>query len=146
MDRFARKGRITRLFGSVAALPLVAAVAMTAPARAGDDQPHGTGLFDSVLETLNLKTKVGPMPGFVESTRPSPSALKYIPTGRTHPKRSVAVETPAEVEATKQALDAAREAQLNPKPAPPKPAAALKHPVPKKPGTIKTDGAAASAN
>ncbi|HEX4766561.1 MAG TPA: hypothetical protein VH414_09825 [Lichenihabitans sp.] len=145
MNWFMRKGRIMRPTIGVVALPLVAAILVAAPAFAGDDQPRSTGFLDSVLETLNLKTKVGPMPGFVETTRPSPLALKYIPTGRTHPKRAVAVETPTEVEATKQALDAAREAQLNPKPAPPKPAVGLKHAVPK-PKTTKPDSAAASAN
>ncbi len=150
MNWFARKGRIRRPTTGKAVLPLIAALAMTAPAWAGDGQPHGKGFFDSVLETLNLKTKVGPMPGFVESTRPDPAGLKYIPTGRTHPKRSILVETPIEVEATKQALDAARAAQLNPRPATPKPAVlrpvgGLKHAAPK-PGAIRPDSAAASAN
>ncbi len=145
MNWFSRKGRIRRPTISIAALPLVAAVAMTSPARAGDDQPRSTGFLDSVLETLNLKTKVGPMPGFVESTHPNPTALKYIPTGRTHPKRAIAVETPTEVEATKQALDAAREAQLNPKPVPSKPLVGPKHAGPKA-RAPKPDSAATSAN
>ena len=99
-------------------------------AWAGDDVAKGSGsdgVWGTVLDTLDLRTKVGPMPGFVEATRPDPARLKYIPTSTPHPKRSVPVKSADEVEAAKQALDAARDAQLNPAPPTPAPAPA---PVP----------------
>lgn len=86
-------------------------------ARAGGGDAHG-GFFDSVLETMDLKTKEGPKPDFVEATHPDPSTLRFIPTGEQHPKRPVAAKSSDAVEDAKAALDAARDAQLAPK-APP---------------------------
>jgi hypothetical protein len=85
---------------------------------AADDHAsaQSEGLFDSLMEKLDLRTKVGPMPDFVEKSRPDPSTLHFIPTGQPHPKRSVPVKSASEIEAAKSALDAARDAQLNPPP------------------------------
>ncbi len=88
-------------------------------ALAADDAGPGTGaasLWDSVLKTLNVKTTVGPTPGFVEATHPDPSGLKFIPTGTPHPKRPSPAKTADDIDAAKAALDAAHDAQLGLKP------------------------------
>lgn len=99
-------------------LRLVAAAAMalcsaSGAARAGDAE--NAGGVSGVLETLNLKAKVGSMPDFIEKTRPDPDHLDFIPAGAPHPKREIKAKTPEEVEAAKAALDAAAKAQLAPK-------------------------------
>ncbi len=113
---------------------VLAAFLMSGGAWAGDDS-NSDSLWGRVLDKLNMRTKVGPMPEFVEKTRPDASQLKFVPTSTPHPKRAIPVKSADEIEAAKQALDAARDAQLAP-PAPPppaKPVAAAKKHHPAKP-------------
>ena len=124
--------RQRRRFGSDRFVIFAIASILSGQVWAGDAAPgtESDGFWGNFMETLNLRTKVGPTPGFVEKTRPDPSTLHFIPTSEPHPKRSVPVQSAIAVEAAKQALDAAREAQLNPPPPAPKPA-----PLPVKPTT-----------
>ncbi|MGI3903904.1 MAG: hypothetical protein ACRYGP_28985 [Janthinobacterium lividum] len=83
--------------------------ASTDPARAGDS------LWDSALQTLNLKsTPAGPAPAFVEKTRPDPEGMSYLPPAVPHKVSPLAVKTAAEIQAKKDALDAAQVRQTNP--------------------------------
>ena len=126
----------SRRFGSNRLVIFAVASILSGQVWAGDAAPgtESDGFWGSLMETLNLRTKVGPMPDFVEKTRPDPSTLHFIPTSEPHPKRSVPVQSAVAVEAAKQALDAAREAQLNPPapklaPPPVKPTAPAMHPA-----------------
>lgn len=107
-SRRSRKGQ----FAVIAILSMV-----SGQVWAGEDPPADSsdGFFASLMEKLNLRTKVGPAPDFVEKTRPDPSTLHFIPTSEPHPKRAVPVKTVIQVEAAKAALDAARAAQLIPR-------------------------------
>ncbi len=108
------------LVGVGLAMAMAAAALPIHDAAAADGaKKEGGGLFDSVLETLDLKAKVGPAPDFVQATHPDPSTLHFIPTGAPHPKRATPAKTDVGVEATKAALDAAQAAQLAPRPAVP---------------------------
>ena len=101
-----RKKRSVR---RVAVLALASGLAAAAPARAAG------GLWDTVLETMNLKAAPpGPGPDFVERTRPDPAGLGYMPTALPHKVSPLPVKTPAQIEAEKVALDAARKRQLDP--------------------------------
>lgn len=87
---------------------LLAAGTAATPARA-------EGLWDSLLETMNVKaTPAGPGPDFVERTRPDPAGLSYLPTALPHKVSPVAVKGTAEIQAKKDALDAAKTRQLSP--------------------------------
>ena len=112
------------------ALALLGSAAV-APARA-EDASNGSGsLWNKVLGTLDLRTDTGNMPDFVKETHPDVGKLKYMPTTAPHVARPLPVKSADDVEATKQALDAARDAQLNPHPA-------VKHkPVKGKPKTAQ---------
>ena len=93
-------------------LLLLVPLAMPTPACAAE------GLWDTMLETLNVKpAPAGPAPGFVERSRPDPDSTRYMPTALPHKVSPLAVKTPDEVQAAKEALDAAKAAQLRP-PAP----------------------------
>jgi hypothetical protein len=116
---------------------LAAALLVSGAAFAGDDassSSNSDGFWGRVFDKLDMRTRVGPMPDFVEKTRPDASQLKFIPTSTPHPKGAIPVKSADEVEAAKEALDAARDAQL----APPAPAAAK----PKKPRAAKPKQAA----
>ena len=107
---------------------VLVAVALTGAARA---QSAGDGpTFDGLMERFGLKSRPAAAPDFVETARPAPDSLHYIPVG---PPKSdapaVRTMTPAEVAATTEALDQARVRQqrgagLRPAPAPLKPVAA----------------------
>lgn len=121
-----------RCLRSAPFLAVTAALLLSSAAVAGDDSnSHSDSLWGRVLDTLDMRTKVGPMPDFVQKTRPDASQLKFIPTSTPHPKRPVPVKSADEVEAAKQALDAARDAQLAPPTpaAPPAPAPKKRHPA-----------------
>lgn len=109
---------------------------LSGSARAGDDatpDSKADSVWTRVLETLNLRTKVSATPDFVRTTHPDSSKLEFIPTSTPHPKRSVPVKSVGEIEATKQALDAARGAQLNPRARAPVPASAQRQSAKPKP-------------
>jgi hypothetical protein len=95
---------------SLAAVAVAAAlVASSAPARADES------LWDKALQTLNLKASPpGAAPAFVEKTRPDPEGLSFIPSATPHKVSPLAVKTPAEIQAKKDALDAAQARQVNP--------------------------------
>lgn len=97
------------------ALPVLLAALLAAPAPARADE----NLWDKALQTLNLKaTPAEAAPGFVERTRPDPADLGYIPTALPHKVSPRPVKSAAEIQAATAALDAARQRQLNPAPAP----------------------------
>ena len=90
------------------AVPLLA-LSPAGPARASD------GLLDDVLRTLNLKAAPpAPAPDFIERSRPDAGSLGYLPTASPHKVSAVPVRTPAQIQAQKDALDAAQRRQLNP--------------------------------
>lgn len=96
-----------RTKGAIPALAAAVILAST-PARADD-------LWDRVLETLTVKaTPSTPPPAFVERTRPDPSGLGYLPPAVPHKVSPLAVKTPDQIQASKDALDAAQERQLKP--------------------------------
>lgn len=101
---------------TLGALSLSAPVLAEGPAPGGDAPTRG--LWDTVLEGLNIRAKPGRAPDFVEATRPDPSKLHFLPTTEPHPPGSTPAKTPAEIANTKARLDAARAAQLLPKPPP----------------------------
>ncbi len=91
-----------------AVLVVAGCLAAAAPARA-------EGLWDSVLETMNVKAApAAPGPDFVERTRPDPAGLSYLPTATPHKVSPLAVKTAAQIQAEKDALDAAKVRQLSP--------------------------------
>ena len=96
------------------------------------------------LEKLDLKAKPAePPPEFVARTRPSPSRLHFMPTAVPHAVSPVPVKTPAEIQAAKDALDAAQARQLNPTPPP---VDLTKHSATSKPPKAKTAQANPAAN
>ncbi len=106
---------------------VLVAAALAGAARA--QSPGNGSTFDGIMEQFGLKSRPTSAPDFVETSRPDPGSLRYIPVG---PPRSDApaakVMTPAEVAATTAALDQARVRQqrgagLHPASVPPKPAA-----------------------
>ena len=102
--------------GAAAALALAAAASLAspAPARAAE------GLWDHLLEKLNVKaTPSAPAPSFVERTRPDPAGLGYLPPAVPHKVSPLAVKTPDQIQAQKDALDAAQARQLSPDAPPP---------------------------
>ena len=97
-----------RLDRRVVAVVLLAGCAV--PAHAAD------GLWDTVLEKLNVKaTPAAPGPDFIERSRPDPAGLGYLPTASPHKVSPLAVKTPDQIQAQKDALDLARQRQLDPK-------------------------------
>ncbi|RYC32897.1 hypothetical protein D3273_05380 [Lichenibacterium minor] len=93
----------------LAALALAAVLAAPPPVRAAE------GLWDSVLEKMNIKAAPpGPGPDFVERTRPDAADLGYLPTATPHRVSPLPVKTPGQIEAQKSALDAAQQRQLHP--------------------------------
>ena len=93
-------------------------LACASPTRAAD------GLWDSLLETMNVKpAPAAPGPDFVERSRPDPSGLGYLPTAQPHKVSPVAVKTPDQIQAEKDALDLAEKRQLDPRAAGPAPIA-----------------------
>ena len=102
-------GNPSRLGLTRAILALAAAAILaSSPSRADD-------LLDHVLETLTVKaTPSTPPPAFVERTRPDPSGLGYQPPAVPHKVSPLAVKTPDQIQAQKDALDAAQERQLSP--------------------------------
>ena len=93
---------------TAAALVACGLVAAAAPARA-------EGLWDALLEKMNVKAApAAPGPDFVERTRPDPTGLSYVPTATPHKVSPLPVKTPAQIQAQKDALDAAKVRQLNP--------------------------------
>ena len=108
---------------SVAAVSVLAWSALVlGPAAAGDDEEPSPSIPHSVngaLEKLDVKAKPAePPPEFVTRTRPSPARLHYMPTAVPHAVSPVPVKTPAQIQAAKDALDAAKVRQLNPTPPP----------------------------
>ena len=100
-----RKPSSRRVAAAAVAFGCLAAVV---PARAD-------GLWDAMLEKMNVKAApAGPGPDFVERTRPDPADLGYLPTATPHKVSPLAVKTPAQIQAEKDALDAAKVRQLNP--------------------------------
>lgn len=107
----------SRMPGSRAAAILMLAAGLLVPgaAHAAEDGGPSRGLWDRMMETLNLKAEPAqPAPDFVRKTRPESDRLGYIPTATPHKVSPVAVKTAAEIEAEKDALDAAKARQLNP--------------------------------
>ncbi len=95
--------------GIAVVVGVLAAIAAAGPVRAGE------GVWDHVLETLDVKAPpADPAPAFVERTRPDPAGLGYIPTALPHKVSPRPVRSPAEVQAATAALDAARDNQLKP--------------------------------
>ena len=93
----------------IAVLALAAGLAAGAPARAAD------GLWDTVLEKMNVKAAPpGPGPDFVERTRPDPASLSYLPTATPHKVSPLPVKSADQIQAEKDALDAAKQRQLDP--------------------------------
>lgn len=98
-----------------AALAVAAAflAAHAGAARASD-------VWDGVLRTLNVKpAPAAPAPDFVERNRPDPDGLGYMPTTSPHKVSPVPVRTLAQIQAQKDALDAAQRRQNNPGASPP---------------------------
>ena len=88
--------------------------ASASAARAGEDAPSA-GLFDSVLQTFDLKAKPPePAPDFVRRTRPDATGLGYMQAAVPHKVSPLPVKTADQVKAQQAALDAAKERQLNP--------------------------------
>jgi hypothetical protein len=94
--------------GRWAAAALLSCSVQAAPSRAED----GFHPLDSTLEFMNLKTKPGAMPDFVQQTRPDPTAQSYIGVGAKPADHALKVKSPAEVKALTAELDAARAAQV----------------------------------
>ena len=93
----------------IAALALASCLAVVVPARAAD------GLLDSVLEKMNIKAApAAPGPEFIERTRPDPADLGYLPTALPHKVSPLPVKSADEIQAQKDALDAAKKRQLDP--------------------------------
>ena len=108
---------------TVAAVSVLAGSALVlGPAAAGDDEEPAPAIPHSVngaLEKLDVKAKPAePPPEFVTRTRPSPARLHFMPTAVPHAVSPVPVKTLAQIQAAKDALDAARVRQLNPRPPP----------------------------
>jgi hypothetical protein len=101
-----RKPSFCRL---VVAVVLASFFAGAAPACAAE------GLWDTVLEKMNIKAApAAPGPDFIERTRPDPGELGYLPTALPHKVSPRPVKTPDEIQAQKDALDAAKQRQLDP--------------------------------
>lgn len=136
-----RHGRRSALFVLSALGTVLVSAAVPGAARAGaDEQPKSESLWSGILETLNLRAKPGSMPDFVKATHPDPSKLDFIPTSTPHPTRSIPVKSSTEVEAAKQTLDAARQAQMirSAAPAVPVPVPATAKHIPAKPKRTAT--------
>ncbi|MDX7952526.1 hypothetical protein P7D22_15255 [Lichenihabitans sp. Uapishka_5] len=95
--------------GKIASLLVAALLGCVVSARADEAGSHP---IDSTLEVLGLKTKPGPMPGFVEQSRGAQTQDEYLPVGASAPKRALAPKSAADVKALTAELDAARDAQL----------------------------------
>ena len=124
---------------TIAALSVLTAFALVAgPAAAADDENASPLIPQSVngaLEKLDVKAKPAePPPEFVTRTRPSPARLHYMPTAVPHAVSPVPVKTPAQIQAAKDALDAAQVRQLNPTP----PIDLTKHSAASKPPKTKS--------
>ena len=121
-----------------AALSLIAwGGLVVGPAMAADDEspvPKIPRSFNGALEQLDLRAKpADPAPEFVTRTRPGPARLHFMPTAVPHAVSSVPVKTSAQIQAAKDALDAAKTRQLNPTPPP----VDLTHGAPLKPAASK---------
>ena len=88
------------------------------PAMAADDEspvPKIPRSLNGALEQLDLRAKpADPPPEFVTRTRPGPARLHFMPTAVPHAVSPVPVKTAAQIQAAKDALDAARARQLKP--------------------------------
>ena len=115
--------------GRRAARLTVAVVSMLAwnarlagPAAAAEDENPSPPIPRSVngaLEKLDIKAKPAePPPEFVTRTRPSAARLHFMPTAVPHAVSPVPVKTAAQIQAAKDALDAAKVRQLKPAPPP----------------------------
>jgi hypothetical protein len=103
-----------------AALLLLAGSATIRAAGAAEDGVDSPGLWDSLLRKLNVKAAPAePAPEFVRRTRPDPSRLDYMQPAVPHKVSPLKVKSLAEIQAAKNALDAAKIRQLNPTPKPP---------------------------
>ncbi len=105
------KDRVRNLSSGLSTAFVLLAVMLgtTAPVRAED------GMWNSVLEKLNLKaTPADPPPDFVEKTRPDSGGLTYMPPAVPHRVSPLAVKTPDQIQAKKDALDAAQARQSAP--------------------------------
>lgn len=108
---------------AVAVLSMLAWNARLAgPAAAADDENPSPPIPRSVngaLEKLDIKAKPAePPPEFVTRTRPSAARLHFMPTAVPHAVSPVPVKTAAQIQAAKDALDAAKVRQLKPVPPP----------------------------
>ncbi len=108
---------------SVAALSVMAASALVAGRVAAADDENASPLVpqsvNGALEKLDVKAKPAePPPEFVTRTRPNPARLHFMPTAVPHAVSPVPVKTPAQIQAAKDALDAAQVRQLKPRPPP----------------------------
>ena len=138
--------RAVRMVG--AALSMMAWSGLLAgPAAAADDEsplPEVPQSLNGALEQLDIKAKpAGPAPAFVTRTRPGPARLHYMPEAVPHAVSPVPVKTPAQIQAAKDALDAAQVRQLNPVPPPVDLTAhaASPKPAPSKPAPSRPAGA-----
>ena len=108
------------------------------PAAAGDDGislPTIPRSLNGALEQFDLKAKpADPAPEFVTRTRPRPARLHYMPEAVPHTVSSVPVKTTAQIQAAKDALDAAQARQLDPTP----PVDLTAHASPSKPASHKS--------
>jgi len=103
-----------------AVLLLLAGSSAFRSAQAADDGADSPGLWDSFLRRLDVKAAPAePAPDFVERTRPDPSKLDYMQPALPHKVSPLAVKSPAQIQAAKDALDAAKNLQLDPAPKPP---------------------------
>ncbi len=101
-----RKSSSRRRAGAI--LALAAGLTAAAPARAD-------GLWDAILEKMNVKAApAAPGPDFVERTRPDPASVGYLPTATPHKVSPLPVKTLDQIQAQKDALDAAKQRQLDP--------------------------------
>ncbi len=100
-----------------AALLLLAGSATIRAARAAEESADNPGLWENLLRKLDVKAAPAePAPDFVRRTRPDPSRLDYMQPAVPHKVSPLAVKTPAQIQAAKDALDAAKTRQLNPVP------------------------------
>lgn len=126
--------RPSRTRRAVPAIAFLASLAASGPARAGDD------LWDRMMQSFNLKAApAAPAADFVERSRPDAADLGYLPPATPHKVSAVPVKTPAQIQAQKSALDAAKERQLDPGGHPPAQLARESKRAKPKPGPVAAD-------
>ena len=94
-----------------------------------DDEPLGLGAAEAESQERTGRACTD----FVEKTRPDPEGMSYLPPAVPHKVSPLAVKTAAEIQAKKDALDAAQERQTNPGAPVPLQVAKAKRPVKAKP-------------